>query len=816
MAHHILRKISLSIGGLVLSTALLAQDFSGLHSGNWAGVHSLHINPANVVDNRFSVDVNVFSINSFFGNDYIGMKKDPVFDTDLFSVTDFDDQYLTRDTSGSPKNMTFSTRVMLPSFMMNITKKDAIGLSVNHRAIFNIDEVTQDITELIYNGLTQGDLNLDFAGSYGSVNGASWTEVGLHYGRVIIDNNQHFLKGGITLKAMLGANAAYATIRDFNFRFNDLDTIEYLAGDVFYGHTENLINEGGYSPLSVAGFGVGVDLGFVYEWRPNYMRYKYNMDGEENLWRKDKEKYKLRIGVALNDLGSIRFTKVPGSSDYSANVQNVGLDFFEGVENISDLTNRLNVLPGMTQVNTGNQSFNMDLPLALTTTIDWQIKDGWFLNVTPVIAFNQGTSDQQRLHTVNSITIVPRYEHPWFGAYMPISWNQLTNFNWGLSFRAGPIVFGSGSLFSWLIREHSYGADFFVGAKVPIPHRSPRDKDKDGVSDKRDNCKEVAGVWEFKGCPDTDLDGIPDATDECPFEAGPAEFNGCPDTDGDGVQDKIDACPNEAGVKELAGCPDKDSDGVTDAEDECPDVKGLAMFKGCPDTDGDSIQDKLDRCPTLPGPAESFGCPDTDGDGIFDDKDLCPSEPGLPELDGCPFRDSDGDGIKDVDDQCPNQAGPPENGGCPYADTDGDGIIDLEDKCPKTPGVKEENGCPPIAKEDKEVLQQAFDNLEFATGKAIISTSSYSSLDKLAEVLQKKPEYKLLIEGHTDNVGRRSSNMTLSKNRANAVKLYLQKKGIAGDRIITQHYGPDKPIGDNATEEGRQKNRRVEMTVIFD
>lgn len=97
----------------------------------------------------------------------------------------------------------------------------------------------------------------------------------------------------------------------------------------------------------------------------------------------------------------------------------------------------------MTQVNTGNQAFNMDLPLALTTTIDWQIKEGWFLNVTPVIAFNQGTSDQQRLHTVNSITIVPRYEHPWFGAYMPISWNQLTNFNWGLSLRAGPIVFGS-------------------------------------------------------------------------------------------------------------------------------------------------------------------------------------------------------------------------------------------------------------------------------------------------------------------------------------------------------------------------------------
>jgi outer membrane protein OmpA-like peptidoglycan-associated protein len=73
-----------------------------------------------------------------------------------------------------------------------------------------------------------------------------------------------------------------------------------------------------------------------------------------------------------------------------------------------------------------------------------------------------------------------------------------------------------------------------------------------------------------------------------------------------------------------------------------------------------------------------------------------------------------------------------------------------------------------------------------------------------------------LIEGHTDNVGKRESNLTLSKNRANAVKTYLMKKGVSEKKLKTLWFGPDKPIGDNKTDEGRQKNRRVEMTIVFE
>ena len=98
----------------------------------------------------------------------------------------------------------------------------------------------------------------------------------------------------------------------------------------------------------------------------------------------------------------------------------------------------------------------------------------------------------------------------------------------------------------------------------------------------------------------------------------------------------------------------------------------------------------------------------------------------------------------------------------------------------------------------------------------MIRDQSYESLDSLASVLLKKPEWKLHIAGHTDNKGDEQDNLVLSKKRAEAVKAYLISKGVKADKLIVEFFGETKPIADNSTSEGRQKNRRVEMEVKFD
>jgi OOP family OmpA-OmpF porin len=105
--------------------------------------------------------------------------------------------------------------------------------------------------------------------------------------------------------------------------------------------------------------------------------------------------------------------------------------------------------------------------------------------------------------------------------------------------------------------------------------------------------------------------------------------------------------------------------------------------------------------------------------------------------------------------------------------------------------------------------------IEFDTGKATIRQGANGTdiLNNVADIFTKYPDLAFEVGGHTDNVGKPASNKSLSQARANAVKAYLASKGIAATRMTALGYGDTKPIGDNATEEGKQRNRRIEFGV---
>ena len=269
---------------------------------------------------------------------------------------------------------------------------------------------------------------------------------------------------------------------------------------------------------------------------------------------------------------------------------------------------------------------------------------------------------------------------------------------------------------------------------------------------------------------------------------------------------------HSAGIVIKFGAKDTDKDGIPDKDDACPDVAGPKEFNGCPDTDGDGIPDKDDACPDVAGLKEFNGCPDTDGDGIADKDDACPEVAGLKEFNGCP--DTDGDGVPDKDDKCPDVAGPAENGGCPWPDTDGDGVLDKDDQCVNEAGPASNNGCPEPNDDDQKRLNQYAKTILFDTGKASIKFESAEILSQIINVLKKFPKSRFRIEGHTDSTGKRAKNITLSQNRADAVKIYLIQGGIASDRLESIGYGPDKPIASNKTRKGRELNRRVEINLI--
>lgn len=239
-------------------------------------------------------------------------------------------------------------------------------------------------------------------------------------------------------------------------------------------------------------------------------------------------------------------------------------------------------------------------------------------------------------------------------------------------------------------------------------------------------------------------------------------FSKFSDRDKDGVPNRFDKCPWTPGVKEFNGCPDSDGDGIPDSEDSCADVPGLKHFHGCPDSDGDGIPNFDDACPYQAGPAKFMGCPDTDNDGIPDSEDKCPNEAGPASNDGCPI---------------PPPPPPP---------------------LPAPAPVREHNMNEPIL---------------FEVGKAKISDVSLPILAEAIMEMNTHENAYIMIDGHTDITGGNVINDALSYRRANAVRKYLIDMGANPKRMIAVGHGSREPIADNATVEGRAKNRRVIMTL---
>ena len=212
---------------------------------------------------------------------------------------------------------------------------------------------------------------------------------------------------------------------------------------------------------------------------------------------------------------------------------------------------------------------------------------------------------------------------------------------------------------------------------------------------------------------------------------------------------------------------DRDGDGVPDSLDECPDVKGLAALHGCPDTDGDGIADKDDKCPTVAGVAK---------------------------YQGCPIPDTDGDGVNDEEDQCPTVAGTVANHGCP------------EVKAEPKPEVKPQAPAP---------VEPSTETVYFTPNSDKLIKDDTKTLDNIIKLLNTDTKLSVDISGHSDNTGKEDHNKELSVSRAKVVVSYLTKKGIAASRITSEGLSDTKPAGDNSTDEGRTRNRRVEIKFKY-
>jgi OOP family OmpA-OmpF porin len=206
---------------------------------------------------------------------------------------------------------------------------------------------------------------------------------------------------------------------------------------------------------------------------------------------------------------------------------------------------------------------------------------------------------------------------------------------------------------------------------------------------------------------------------------------------------------------------------------------------------------------------------DDDKDGIPNYNDLEASTPegSLVNSKGQALVDSDMDGIADAYDACPTEKGPFSTNGC--KDSDNDGVADAKDNCPDKAGSMANNGCPEekVAPVNAAPINGQINDVLFDYDRYDLTNEAKKLLDGVAEYMAMNPSAKLRINGHTDDSGGEMKNKTLSINRAEAVSIYLQAKGVAKSRLTTKGFGKTMPKATNDTPEGKMMNRRVEIKL---
>ena len=564
---------------LIVSISVKSQSYIGFLTDNYSGVNSVIANPANIADSRFKTDINLIGASAFLANDYIGVGFSDLVSSDFEYDTD------AKLSLSNNNNFSGTVDVLGPSFMFNVGKKSSIAIFTRARSLVSGNEFNGESVDDLDNSIDESqDFLVDEGDFYAS--GHGWAEFGLTYAQELMNNEEHFLKGGLSVKYLKGFGNAYVSGRNVTIDYDadgatlpDSSTIGTLesTGDLFFGRADNYDGDNyDYEVPDANGF--GVDLGFVYEWRPDYEDYVVTgTDGEKTVM-KDKNKYKLKLGLSLTDIGSVNYK---GSTIDAYNINNTitqdDYDNIDGSEELQDLYT-------FTQT---TEDMKAGLPTALHFNADWNIQKNFYLNFNTDLSVR--SVGENSIRSANVFSLTPRFESKWFSFYLPISSYQYSGMHIGAGLRAGPLYIGSGSLISTFTNSEIKGADVYAGVKIPVYYGQPKDSDGDGIPNKEDGCPKEYGPLENNGCPwgDADGDSVLDNEDKCIDEAGPVENGGCPwgDTDGDGLFDNEDECVHEAGPVENKGCPwpDADGDSIFDKDDECPNEIGTVANNGCPE-----------------------------------------------------------------------------------------------------------------------------------------------------------------------------------------------------------------------------------------
>ena len=420
-----------------------SQSYFGFRDDNYAGIQGALFNPSVIVDSKYKADVTIFSASSTAQNDLYGVNFAEVLDGN------YDLQADASKNIKSNNRGNFNVDILGPSFMMNITPKHSVALFSRLRSVTNIIDVNGELVDEVNKEIA---ISKGFMVSGGSPNAVtnSWAEIGASYATILLDDDYHFIKGGITLKYLMAGVNGYINGNDLSVAFNKNEVDPALSQYYSTGTLRTSASydyENGHDPeFDATSAGVGIDLGFTYEYRTNCHTCVGN-------------RYKYKAAISVTDIGKLNYKNaIENTYDLTGAVTQDDVDSADDIFEFFDAN--------YTKTAT-RKGMKANLPTALHTNFDWNINNMFYLNLSSDFSL----VDAKKINATaiaNSVTFTPRYETRQFSFYLPVTYMQYSGTQVGTGFRAGPIFVGSGSLISNLFSNTSKACNLYVGLKLPI------------------------------------------------------------------------------------------------------------------------------------------------------------------------------------------------------------------------------------------------------------------------------------------------------------------------------------------------------------
>lgn len=477
--------------------ALNAQHSIGLSAGNHNSPYAFSVNPANTFPDKNRVYLNMWGAGLGFTNNFLNYNAP--FSMWKWAAGEYPDQYqapggklrfgqnwLKLDGSANNWKLYYLDEVWGPSLFFRVSNRDAVGFGVKSVAGLSVNGVNAKMGNLFRFGL---DSALAFGGSNGtnigeqysagpwSANTNKWQEWFFSWARVTKDRGPHFMKWGFTGKFLVGMGAAHIGANKMDYKFLDKQTVEFNNMQATYFHTSDatasttLSSPFGFKFNDPQGLGLGMDIGFNYQYRPSSLRRSYR-----DIWSCEDEvnnNYRWRFGASLTDFGFLAYkgnSRIVDMNNPTAVVMNKNLidnyNSFGGEDRFEKVSN------GFFDSLTDNRSDNFasTTPVALNLQYDLRLSDNFYLgaNLTQSLkgAYSLG------VRRSSFLSVIPRWESESAEVGVPITLTRdYSDLNVGLYGRLGPVIVGTDNLaglFKYYGNNNYNAANIYFAVRIKL------------------------------------------------------------------------------------------------------------------------------------------------------------------------------------------------------------------------------------------------------------------------------------------------------------------------------------------------------------